>query len=105
MPEDSNPAHDHSHHHHGAEGTHVMPDGAVMKGSQHSHSARAHLDQGQPAHGSAMTRPAPEGDQSQVEYTCPMHPQVRQMGPGHCPLAEWPWSRCLPLRSKATVPN
>jgi Cu+-exporting ATPase len=22
----------------------------------------------------------------QVEYTCPMHPQVRQMGPGHCPI-------------------
>ncbi|MGR4871829.1 copper-transporting P-type ATPase [Variovorax sp. LARHSF232] len=20
------------------------------------------------------------------EYTCPMHPQVRQMGPGHCPI-------------------
>ena len=20
------------------------------------------------------------------EYTCPMHPQIRQMGPGHCPL-------------------
>ena len=26
------------------------------------------------------------GDQSQVEYTCPMHPQVRQMGPGNCPI-------------------
>ena len=22
----------------------------------------------------------------QVEYTCPMHPQIRQMGPGHCPI-------------------
>ncbi len=22
----------------------------------------------------------------QVEYTCPMHPQVRQMGPGSCPI-------------------
>ena len=21
-----------------------------------------------------------------VEYTCPMHPQVRQMGPGNCPI-------------------
>ncbi len=21
-----------------------------------------------------------------VEYTCPMHPQVRQMGPGSCPI-------------------
>lgn len=26
------------------------------------------------------------GDPGQVEYTCPMHPQVRQMGPGSCPL-------------------
>jgi Cu+-exporting ATPase len=22
----------------------------------------------------------------EVEYTCPMHPQIRQMGPGHCPI-------------------
>jgi len=29
---------------------------------------------------------APSGDQSQVEYTCPMHPQVRKIGPGHCPI-------------------
>ncbi|MCC6869202.1 MAG: copper-translocating P-type ATPase [Burkholderiales bacterium] len=21
-----------------------------------------------------------------VEYTCPMHPQIRQVGPGHCPI-------------------
>jgi len=21
-----------------------------------------------------------------LEYTCPMHPQIRQMGPGHCPI-------------------
>ena len=21
-----------------------------------------------------------------AEYTCPMHPQVRQLGPGHCPI-------------------
>jgi Cu+-exporting ATPase len=27
---------------------------------------------------------APPG--TQVEYTCPMHPQVRQMGPGSCPI-------------------
>ncbi|WP_284618041.1 copper-transporting P-type ATPase [Aquabacterium humicola] len=27
-----------------------------------------------------------QGDPGQVEYTCPMHPQVRQRGPGHCPI-------------------
>jgi len=34
------------------------------------------------------TTPAvvPAGGTKQVEYTCPMHPQVRQMGPGHCPI-------------------
>jgi Cu+-exporting ATPase len=25
-------------------------------------------------------------DDKAVEYTCPMHPQIRQMGPGHCPI-------------------
>ncbi len=29
--------------------------------------------------------PAP-GAATGVEYTCPMHPQIRQMGPGTCPL-------------------
>ena len=31
-------------------------------------------------------RQQPKATQSQVEYTCPMHPQVRQMGPGNCPI-------------------
>jgi Cu+-exporting ATPase len=48
-----------------------MPDGSVMQGAHHDH------------------RPAPAAKaagQEDVEYTCPMHPQVRQMGPGHCPI-------------------
>jgi len=32
------------------------------------------------------TRTVPPGDPGAVEYTCPMHPQIRQMGPGHCPI-------------------
>lgn len=28
----------------------------------------------------------PDGSHSQAEYTCPMHPQVRQIGPGNCPI-------------------
>jgi P-type Cu+ transporter len=27
-------------------------------------------------------KPAPAG----VTYTCPMHPEIRQLGPGHCPI-------------------
>jgi P-type Cu+ transporter len=29
---------------------------------------------------------AAKGDNSSGEYTCPMHPQVRQAGPGNCPI-------------------
>jgi Cu+-exporting ATPase len=50
--------HEHHHHHHG-------------------HDARATLA----SEKSAVTDQA-EG----VIYTCPMHPQVRQMGPGNCPI-------------------
>ncbi len=37
----------------------------------------------------ASQRPAsgaPPGAPSQVIYTCPMHPQIRQLGPGDCPI-------------------
>ncbi|NUY34430.1 copper-transporting P-type ATPase [Paraburkholderia atlantica] len=56
-----------------------MPDGTVMQGAGHAHHEHH-------AQALASMKPAPAGDQSQVEYTCPMHPQVRQMGPGNCPI-------------------
>jgi Cu+-exporting ATPase len=40
------------------------------------HTCHEHDDRGR----SSVT-----GD-SQVEYTCPMHPQIRQLGPGSCPI-------------------
>ena len=49
----------------------------------HDHSAHAHHDH---HHAPATAKPAPKGDHGQVEYTCPMHPQVRQRGPGNCPI-------------------
>ncbi|MGM9481796.1 copper-transporting P-type ATPase [Roseateles sp. NT4] len=66
-----------------------MPDGSVMEGHAHHHEHAIHAGHGH--HGHALGTPgkmklAPKGDQSQVEYTCPMHPQVRQMGPGNCPI-------------------
>lgn len=63
-------AHDHAHHH-AHDSTH----------HHHDHAAGAH-----PAHAPAAAATAAAGDPRQVEYTCPMHPQVRQMGPGHCPI-------------------
>ena len=68
------------HHDHA---THVMPDGTVMAGAGHMHEACGH--DGKQAEAVAASRVA-KGDPSQVEYTCPMHPQVRQMGPGACPF-------------------
>ncbi|WP_310384371.1 copper-translocating P-type ATPase [Roseateles sp.] len=59
-------------------GQHLMPDGTVMDGAHHEHSPRA------PATGAPP--PSAAGDASQAEYTCPMHPQVRQKGPGNCPI-------------------
>jgi len=32
------------------------------------------------------SEPTPTGSESEVEYTCPMHPQVVQQGPGSCPI-------------------
>lgn len=57
MPSTPSPHSDHSHHHHG-----------------HSHAPSA----------PRPTVAPPPGEQA--EYTCPMHPEVRQRGPGHCPI-------------------
>ena len=88
MPDRSSTTHDHAHHaHHAheAEGTHVMPDGTVMKGGHHDHAGTATTTTGitsthRRSRARPWRRPRP------VEYTCPMHPQVRQMGPGSCPI-------------------
>lgn len=37
-------------------------------------------------HAPTANGPAPMGHPRQAETTCPMHPQVRQIGPGHCPI-------------------
>ncbi len=78
MPTSSHQRHDRAgHDHHEAPaGRHVMPDGTVMEGHDHGH----------PAHAPTTAKAAATGDESQVEYTCPMHPQVRQRGPGSCPI-------------------
>ena len=107
MPTSSQP-HDHSHHHHLHEGrSHVMPDGTVMKGSMHAHhdhSAHAHHDHSHHAH-AATLKAAPKGDQTQVEYTCPMHPQVRQMGPGSCPICGMALEPVLATADQAESPE
>ena len=73
MQSDTGASTDHAHH-----GAHVMPDGTVMDGAHHDHSH--HVPAATPR------KPSAKGEPHTVEYTCPMHPQVRQMGPGNCPI-------------------
>ncbi|MBX5011043.1 copper-translocating P-type ATPase [Rhizobium lentis] len=49
----------------------------------HTHAGHHHHEEQRPAT-QAATRP-PEAPES-VIYTCPMHPQIRQVGPGTCPI-------------------
>lgn len=64
----------HEHHH----GPHHSPHDDPHRGHPHHHAPAGHG----PA-ASATAGPAGDPD---AEYTCPMHPEVRQRGPGHCPI-------------------
>jgi len=92
MPDGASMQGEHHPEHQHSAGSHVMPDGTVMKGipcSHHAHKdhdVHGQHDHGHHAHTIVATKPAPKGGQSLVEYTCPMHAQVRQMGPGNCPI-------------------
>ncbi|MBY5814583.1 copper-translocating P-type ATPase [Rhizobium leguminosarum] len=57
-----------------------MTDHNVHEG--HAHGGHHHHEEGRPATQAATRPEAPEG----VIYTCPMHPQIRQIGPGTCPI-------------------
>ncbi|TMJ32326.1 MAG: hypothetical protein E6G88_03360, partial [Alphaproteobacteria bacterium] len=56
----------------------AMPK-AVPVGKHH-HPAHAHGREGRSVE--PFRAPVPAG----TIYTCPMHPQIRQVGPGHCPI-------------------
>jgi Cu+-exporting ATPase len=63
--------------------------GTVMDGHGHHEDPAQHAHGGHHGHhGHAEVTPrlVDDAHASDVEYTCPMHPQVRQTGPGHCPL-------------------
>ena len=36
------------------------------------------------------SRTSEPGHSGEVEYTCPMHPQIVRDAPGSCPIAGWP---------------
>ncbi len=87
----------HDHTHHQATAT-AMSDHPRGDGAHREHGplkptrtdgGQQHCDHQHHQHGHASTNATPtalQGNPDEVEYTCPMHPQVRQMGPGHCPI-------------------
>ena len=46
--------------------------GALVRGGGHDQAPAATADAGKPA--------------AETWYTCSMHPQIRQLGPGQCPI-------------------
>jgi P-type Cu+ transporter len=74
----------HAHHHHGGHEHHGHPD--------HSSAAAA---------APAREYPAPEG----TIYTCPMHPQIRQPAPGHCPICGMALEPVMPTLEEGENPE
>ncbi len=54
-----------------------------------------------PASPAAKSEPVPEGS----IYTCPMHPEVRQVGPGLARSAGWPWNPRWSVRTTVRARN
>ncbi|WP_425576538.1 heavy metal translocating P-type ATPase [Nocardioides nanhaiensis] len=52
---------------------------------QHDQAGNARTHAGHPATASGIAPPTP-GEGEAVEYTCPMHPEIRRPGPGACPI-------------------
>ncbi|HSI47957.1 MAG TPA: copper-translocating P-type ATPase [Ideonella sp.] len=63
-----------------------MPDGTAMgHAAHHGHTAQAAADSGRfPS--SAVEKAVVHSRPGPAVYTCPMHPQIRQAGPGSCPI-------------------
>lgn len=62
------------------------PDTYAQKGLGHEHAGHdGHSGHSGPD-GSAGGQPPTPREGEAVEYTCPMHPEVRQDGPGACPI-------------------
>jgi Cu+-exporting ATPase len=56
----------------------------VASGTAGTHDAAAPAEHGE-THHSAPATPR-SADEKNVRYTCPMHPQIIQLGPGSCPI-------------------
>jgi Cu+-exporting ATPase len=81
------------------------PEHRRPNGHAHAHHAAAHA-----ATADAGEAPAPGGRLAAPEsgatiYTCPMHPQVRQPTPGHCPICGMALEPLLPSLEEEENPE
>jgi Cu+-exporting ATPase len=89
-PSTAGAKHDHSAHGHEGHGHDVSdPSGHEHSGHSCCHSSAEGAATGRDhhGHGSHAPRQAPKPKAGEaVIYTCPMHPEIRQEGPGNCPI-------------------
>ena len=87
---DKHSTHDHhhqarhgaDHNHHAADHGHSNPVQPQSTDSDHSCCSAKHEHHGKSP---ALAETAKTAASKDVIYTCPMHPEVRQIGPGNCP--------------------
>lgn len=86
--EHSHEGHEHAHHEHAQAARVAGQQGSAAKEANlgDGNFADDHAGHGHGARLAAPRRPTAATPGKEVEYTCPMHPQIRQMGPGTCPI-------------------
>src|ERR1035438_3959673 len=63
-----------------------MQHATIEAGTSVSSDHMGHMAHAGQTPSTVKPRASPSGPQTDLPYTCPMHPQVRQMGPGNCPI-------------------
>jgi len=89
--EKEHPAHLHDHQHHHSEGE--------MHEHHHQHHAEGEsheTGETHGRHGGAESKPHAEHD---AEYTCPMHPDIRELRPGSCPVCGMALEEAVPQQA------
>ena len=98
---DTSTAHDHHRHQHGPATVEdpvchmeVVPGAAKGGSAEHqgttywfcSAHCRTKFVASPASYVEAKAAPSPSSDEDERIYTCPMHPEIRQKGPGSCPI-------------------
>jgi Cu+-exporting ATPase len=86
-PHDHHSHHGHHHHH------------------DHSHGSHGHHGHEAPAPAAPAADVAAQPADGATIYTCPMHPQIRQDGPGHCPICGMALEPVMPSAEEGESPE